>query len=109
MTIPRRIAFGVRDLFALQPRLEHPRGRRALRLLEMPRFRAAYDLLVLRAGLGLAAPETATWWTHLQTLPEAERERMAENSQGNAAAAGAEGPAPARPRRRRRRRRPGAG
>jgi poly(A) polymerase len=75
----------------------------------MPRFRAAYDLLVLRAGLGLAAPETATWWTHLQTLPEAERERMAENSQGNAAAAGAEGPAPARPRRRRRRRRPGAG
>ena len=110
VTIPRRIAFGVRDLFALQPRLEHPRGRRALRLLEMPRFRAAYDLLVLRAALGLAAPETATWWTHLQTLPEAERERMAEGSQGSGGpAAGAEGPAPARPRRRRRRRRPGAG
>jgi poly(A) polymerase len=108
VTIPRRIAFGVRDLFALQPRLEHPRGRRALRLLEMPRFRAAYDLLVLRAGLGLAAPETATWWTHLQTLPEAERERMAEGSaQSGGPPASADGPAPARPRRRRRRRRPG--
>ncbi len=112
VTIPRRIAFGVRDLFALQPRLEHPRGRRALRLLEMPRFRAAYDLLVLRAGLGLAAPETATWWTHLQTLPEAERDRMADSSAqapgaAGAAAGGAEGPGPSRPRRRRRRRRPG--
>ncbi len=41
-------------MFALQPRLEHPRGRRALRVLEHPRFRAAYDLLLLRAQLGLA-------------------------------------------------------
>ena len=46
-------------MFAMQPRLEHPRGRRALRLLEQPRFRAAYDLLLLRAAGGHGA--AATW------------------------------------------------
>jgi poly(A) polymerase len=66
VTIPRRIAFGVRDMFALQPRLEHPRGKRAARLLDQPRFRAAYDLLLLRASLGLASREVADWWTQLQ-------------------------------------------
>ena len=54
ISIPRRTALGVREMYALQPRLEGPRGRRALRLLEQPRFRAAYDLLALRATLGLA-------------------------------------------------------
>ncbi len=52
VTIPRRIALGVREMYALQPRLEQPRGRRALRLLEQPRFRAGFDLLALRAQLG---------------------------------------------------------
>ena len=55
IAIPRRFALGVREMFALQPRLEHPRGRRALRVLEHPRFRASYDLLLLRAQLGMAS------------------------------------------------------
>ena len=66
LAIPRRFALGVREMFALQPRLEHPRGRRALRVLEHPRFRAAYDLLLLRAQFGLAPREMADWWTRLQ-------------------------------------------
>ncbi|NBR17250.1 MAG: polynucleotide adenylyltransferase PcnB, partial [Gammaproteobacteria bacterium] len=45
VAIHRRFILGVRDMFALQPRLETPRGRRALRTLEHPRFRAAFDLL----------------------------------------------------------------
>ena len=68
VTIPKRFSLGVRDMFALQPRLEHPRGRRALRLLEQPRFRAAYDLLLLRAQLGLAPRRLAQWWTRLQEV-----------------------------------------
>ena len=56
----KRFSLGVREMFALQPRLEHPRGRRALRVLEHPRFRAAYDLLLLRAEFGLAPQEMAT-------------------------------------------------
>ncbi len=77
VTIPRRIALGVREMFALQPRLENPRGRRALRLLEQSRFRAAYDLFLLRAQVGMAAPEVARWWTDLQAASPEQREALA--------------------------------
>ncbi len=99
IAIPKRFALGVREMFALQPRLEHPRGRRALRVLEHPRFRAAYDLLLLRAEFGLAPPEMAAWWTRLQEATAEERGRMAD-----ALAPEARGGAPRRGGRRRRRR-----
>jgi len=85
IAIPRRFALGVRELFALQPRLEHPRGRRALRLLEHPRFRAAFDLLLLRAEHGLAPRAMAEWWTQVQQVPAVEREEMADALSGAAA------------------------
>jgi len=83
--IPRRFSLGLREMFALQPRLEHPRGRRALRVLEHPRFRAAYDLLLLRAQAGLAPPERADWWKRLQEVAPAEREPMLDALGGEAA------------------------
>jgi poly(A) polymerase len=83
IAIPRRFALGVREMFALQPRLEHPRGRRALRVLEHPRFRASYDLLLLRAKLGLASQETVDWWTRLQEVSNPEREAMADDLGGS--------------------------
>ena len=78
VAIPKRFSLGVREMFALQPRLEHPRGRRALRALEHPRFRAAYDLLLLRAQHGLASPEMAQWWTRIQEVSTEERGQMAD-------------------------------
>jgi len=84
IAIPKRFALGVREMFGLQPRLEHPRGRRALRLLEHPRFRAAYDLLQLRAEHGLAPPPMAQWWTRLQEASTEERNRMADALAGEA-------------------------
>ena len=83
IAIPRRFALGVREMFALQPRLEHPRGRRALRVLEHPRFRASYDLLLLRAKLGMASQETVDWWTRLQEVSNEERENMADDLGGS--------------------------
>jgi poly(A) polymerase len=100
IAIPRRFALGVREMFALQPRLEHPRGRRALRVLEHPRFRASYDLLLLRAQLGMAQQEMADWWTRLQDASDQEREAMTDDLGG--AAPRREG-ARRGPRRRRRR------
>jgi len=99
LAIPKRFSLGLSEMFSLQPRLEHPSGRRALRLLTHPRFRAAYDLLLLRAQFGLAAPEMAEWWTKVQGAPHEEQGRMAD------AIAQAAGPRPARPRSGRRRRR----
>jgi poly(A) polymerase len=103
IAIPKRFALGVREMFALQPRLEHPRGRRALRVIEHPRFRAGYDLLLLRAEFGLAPPEMAAWWTRLQEVSPEERERMADALTGETRA-----PPAARRGGRRRRRRPKA-
>ena len=97
LSIPKRFSLGLREMFALQPRLEHPRGRRALRLLGHPRFRAGYDLLLLRAEFGLANPERAQWWTDLQAAPEAEQGAMAD-----AIAGGTERTAGQKGRRRRR-------
>ncbi len=79
IAIPRRFALGVREMFAMQPRLQYPRGRRALRLLAHPRFRAGYDLLLLRADFGLASAETARWWTQLQEASGQDREQMADS------------------------------
>ena len=109
IAIPKRFSLGVREMFGLQPRLEHPRGRRALRVLEHPRFRAAYDLLLLRAQFGLASSEMADWWTRIQEVSAEERGRMADTLTGHPQRL--DGPAAPRSggnggRRRRRRRRP---
>jgi poly(A) polymerase len=100
--IPRRFSLGLREMFTLQPRLEHPRGRRSLRVLEHPRFRAAYDLLMLRAQSSLASQERADWWKRLQEVSPEEREQMTAALEE--AGAGAPRPAARRrgPRRRRR-------
>jgi len=106
VAIPKRFTLGVREMFALQPRLEHPRGRRALRVLEHPRFRAAYDLLLLRSDFGLASPDMAKWWTRIQEVSQEERGRMADSLSGQVQRS--DGPRRGGRRRRRRRHSSGA-
>src|SRR5690349_50682 len=101
ITIPKRFSLGVREMFAAQPRLEQPRGRRALRMLEQPRFRAGFDLLLLRADMGLADPAIAAWWTQVQEVSQSDRDRMADALAGQPRPTG-EGGGRRRPRRRRR-------
>lgn len=98
VAVPRRFVMPMRELVGLQPRFERREGRRSLRLLDHPRFRAAYDFLLLRAGAGEVDAELAQWWTRVQTLSPEERIREVE-------ALGPESETP-RPRKRRRRRRP---
>ena len=63
LAITRRIAADIKDIWVLQPRLENRAGRRPLRVIEQPRFRAGYDFLLLRAESGEVEPELADWWT----------------------------------------------
>ena len=63
LAITRRIAADIKDIWVLQPRLENRAGRRPLRVLEQPRFRAGYDFLLLRAESGEVERELADWWT----------------------------------------------
>ena len=105
IALPKRFSLPMRELIMLQTRFERRSGRRALRLLEHPRFRAAYDFLLLRAESGEADPELAQWWTDLQEASVDDRLAMVENrpvsEQGEATKSAA-----SRRRRRPRRRKP---
>lgn len=76
IAIPRSVGLPVRELWSLQPRFERTQGGRAFRLLEHPRFRAAYDFLVLRAETGEADLSLAEWWTRFIGASEAEQKAM---------------------------------
>lgn len=99
IAVPKRFMLPMRDIVLMQPRFERRAGRRAARFLEHPRFRAAYDFLLLRAAAGEIDPELANWWTRLQEMPEQERIAEVERQPRTDDAAPR-----TRPRRRRRRR-----
>ncbi|HSH47315.1 MAG TPA: polynucleotide adenylyltransferase PcnB, partial [Halomonas sp.] len=48
VSIPKRFSMPMRDIWALQLRLPQRRGKRATQTREHPRFRAAYDFLMVR-------------------------------------------------------------
>jgi poly(A) polymerase len=66
VALPRRFSTPMIEIFQLQPRFTQRQGKRPQRLLTHPRFRAAYDFLVLRAQVGEVEQELADWWTQLQ-------------------------------------------
>jgi poly(A) polymerase len=80
VAIQKRFALPMREIWALQPRLERRQGKRPLALLGHPRFRAAYDFLLLRAEAGETDSELAQWWTRFQSVDAAERARMLGSS-----------------------------
>lgn len=66
-SLPRRLHNMVQEIWQLQFSLEHPHRRHTVRILNHPRFRAAYDFLLLRVTAGEKQyAEIANWWTTLQ-------------------------------------------
>lgn len=61
--MPRRFTRVAREIWSLQPRFKNRSPKRALRLITHPRFRSAYDFLLLRAQSGESIQELADWWT----------------------------------------------
>jgi len=76
LAIPRRLIGDMKELWALQPRFLQRNGRRPFRLLELPRFRAGYDFMLLRCQSGELDMELADWWTQFQEVEASEREEM---------------------------------
>ena len=70
ISIPRRFAQFVRDVWSLQPRLERRQKKNLSRMLSHPKFRAAYDFLLLRAELDMAEQQAADFWTEIQETHE---------------------------------------
>ncbi|EXJ15294.1 Poly(A) polymerase [Imhoffiella purpurea] len=79
VAIPKRFSLPMREIWALQHRLEQREGKRPYRLIAHPRFRAAYDFLLLRAEAGEADSELASWWTRFQDATSQERASMTES------------------------------
>ena len=76
VAIPRRFTTVSREIWFFQSRLMNPSRKSALKLLDNPRFRAAYDFLLLRARAGEPLAELGEWWTELQATDEEGREKM---------------------------------
>ena len=66
ISIPRRFSIAVREIWNLQYNLEMSKGKRAVTLLSHPRFRAAYDFLLMREQAGEKLPRGSQFWTDLQ-------------------------------------------
>ncbi|PCS21551.1 Poly(A) polymerase [Candidatus Enterovibrio escicola] len=67
LALPRRFTAMVRDIWQLQLRLNRRSGTRAYKLLEQPKFRAAFDFLEMRSRVeGGQLNELATWWDVFQ-------------------------------------------
>ncbi|MFC5741656.1 polynucleotide adenylyltransferase PcnB [Dyella tabacisoli] len=69
VAIPRRFTFTMEEIWSLQPRFEQVQRKRVFRLMAHPRFRAAFDFLLLRAPESSAMRELGQWWSHAQKLP----------------------------------------
>jgi poly(A) polymerase len=77
-SLPRHITLAMREVWGLQPKFNICYGLRPGRLITHPRFRAAYDFLLLRAETGGADPALAEWWTRYQLADEAEQIKMTQ-------------------------------
>ena len=76
LAIPRRLDSIICDIWSLQPRFLARVGRKPYRLLEHPRFRAAYDFLLLRCESGEVDMTIGQWWRTFQYADMATRDAM---------------------------------
>jgi poly(A) polymerase len=76
VSLPRQLVTSMQDIWLLQYRFPQRTPKWAFRILHHPRFRAAYDFLLLRSQAGEDAQELATWWTQFQTAEETERHAL---------------------------------
>ncbi len=100
ISLPRRFSTPMREIWLMQPRFRQQNGKRPLRLLTHPRFRAAYDFLLLRGAAGEVEQDLCDWWTHLQTANPTEQQTLLKRAP--IPAEGGAAPAPGKKRRRRR-------
>ncbi len=96
LAIPKRLTTLMRDIWQLQLRLSRRQGKRAFKLMEHPKFRAAYDLLALRAEVENNAElqRLTQWWGEFQVAAPPRQKNLLTTLGDDA---------PARPRRPRRR------
>ncbi len=76
LAIPKVIQIGIRHIWLLQYRFHFMKGKKVFSTLEHPRFRAAYDFLLLRRSESPELEALAKWWTDIQKLSTEEQKKI---------------------------------
>lgn len=74
--IQRRHEGDMRDIWIMQPRFEKRIGRYPYRLLEVPRYRAGYDFMLLRSQTGSCPGSLGQWWSDFMNADLPVREAL---------------------------------
>jgi poly(A) polymerase len=82
LALTRKLTATMREVWTMQPRFEQRSGQRPYRLLELPRFRMAYDFLALRAASGEVAEDLEIWWRSFQSADDETRRAMLQPESG---------------------------
>lgn len=82
LAVPRRHTSVIRDIWFLQLQLAKRIGKTVQRTMEHNKFRAAFDLLVMRAEIeGGESIELATWWHEYQFSSPEQRINLVKTQQ----------------------------
>ena len=76
LAIHNRFVATMKEIWAMQPRFEQRAGKRPFALLANPRYRAAYDFMLLRCESGEIPMEIGEWWTKFSDAKSEERTAM---------------------------------
>lgn len=80
--MPRFAESFVRETWALQPRLISPKPKQITTIVELSRFRAAFDFLLLREQSGDTSTQgMGAWWQTFQTLTPNEQQTAIKSLQ----------------------------
>ena len=66
--VPRKFHGYIKDIWSLQLKLETRLGHQPYKVLNHPRFRAAYDFLLLREEAARDSQGMGDWWTQFQKI-----------------------------------------
>jgi poly(A) polymerase len=76
VAVPKRYTLVTKDIWVLQQRMTTRFGKRAYAALAHPKFRAAYDFMLLRNESGEELTELTDWWSKFQTADDTEQKAM---------------------------------
>ena len=82
-SIPKRFQIPMKEIWSLQLRFERRDAKRAFALLEHPRFRAAYDFVLLREQAGEKLNGLGQWWTEFQFADREKQLSMLEKKRSS--------------------------
>ncbi len=77
--VPRKFHSYIKDIWVLQLKLHSRIGKQPYKTLKHPRFRAAYDLLLIREKVSEKQMHLGKWWTDFQKNNDSLRKDLIED------------------------------